>query len=112
VQARFATNVCVGKAGRFVVAGKKSPVYMSICAGLSIVRTTATFWRTHFTSHLDISLEMLFLIDTIIPLPKELSIVSCAASKTYCRVEESQNAIPFNEYSKEIGIVDEIDKQC
>ena len=34
-------------------------------------------------------LEMLFLIDTIILLSKESSVVSCAASRTYYRVMES-----------------------
>ena len=56
---------------------------------------TATLWRTHLTTHLDIGLEFLFrlqatLIDTIVPLSKELSIV--AVSKTSYRVKESQNA--------------------
>ena len=45
---------------------KKSPDHISICAGLSIVETTATFWRTHLTIHLDISLEFLFLLKAIL----------------------------------------------
>jgi len=40
---------------------------------------------------------MLFLIEAIIPLPKELSIILCAVSKTYCRVEESQFAKKCND---------------
>jgi hypothetical protein len=69
----------------FAAAGKKSPVHISICTGLSIVGTTATLWRIHLTTHLTTNLEILFLrpvlfieailIETIIPLSKKLSIV-------------------------------------
>ena len=40
------------------------------------------------------------LIDTIVPLPKKLSIVFFAASKTYHRVNESQDAILLSDARK------------
>jgi len=43
-----------------------------------------------------IGLELLFLIDTIIQLSKELSMLFCIVSKTYCGVKESQIARMFN----------------
>jgi len=60
---------------------KKSRDHISICARLSLVATTATLRRTHLTTaHFHISPKVLFLIealliDTIIPLSKELPIV-------------------------------------
>jgi len=39
---------------------RKSRVHISICAGLSIVETTATLYGTHLTTDLDISTQTIF----------------------------------------------------
>jgi hypothetical protein len=61
----------------FTVSGKKkSPIYISICVGLTIVGTTATLLRIQLTTHFDVSLEASFCMDTIIPLSKKLPMMT------------------------------------
>ena len=45
---------------------KKSPVHISICAGLNIVGTTTAYCCKHLTTNLVISLESLFLLAAIL----------------------------------------------
>jgi len=76
------------------VTGKRSPIHISIYAGLSIMGATAILYGTHLLTDLDISTQSTTPYtgySNVISLLKELSIDFFAASKTYDRIKESQN---------------------
>ena len=46
---------------------KKSPIHISVCVGLKVVRTTPTSLSIHLTTDLVIRLEVLILLKPMLP---------------------------------------------